>query len=103
MFHPNVWRVLQPEDRAFVVVATGGPSNDLVERKRIADPLAPPGRKRELVGSQHPAIRDERERTAPCHHDLAGFEPGGKERVAFGQPPLPPLDRLMPPSTPRPP
>src|ERR687891_372332 len=59
-FHPHVGQVLQPEDRAVVVVATGGPSNDLVERKWMADPLAPPGRPGKLVRRQDPAVRYER-------------------------------------------
>lgn len=91
---PHDRRVLQREERAIVVPTARGPSDYLGEREWAANPLALPGRIAELPRRQDSAVRDERVIAAPSHDDLARFEPGFEEGVAFGEPSLAALDRF---------
>lgn len=64
----------EPEDGAAIMVFALGPSDDLIERQRIEDQLAPSRRIAQLPNGEDPPIRDERVRAAPRDHPFPRLE-----------------------------
>ena len=64
----------EPEDRAAIMLFARGPSDDLIERQRIEDPVGPSRGIPQLPRGEDPPIGDERVRGLPRDHPFPRFE-----------------------------
>jgi hypothetical protein len=64
----------EPEDGAAIMLFALGPPDDLIERERIENPVAPSRRIIQVPGIKDPPIRDERVSAALREHAFPWLE-----------------------------